>query len=64
MANMVEAVALMKKLSEAERARCFKAAKQHEELLEAQQEAAAMSAKADALKHALAVSEAEHARRE
>ena len=55
---------LMKKLGEAERARCFKAAQQHEELLEAQQQAAAMSVKADALKHALAVSEAEHARRE
>jgi hypothetical protein len=64
MANMVEAVALMKKLSGADRARAFKVGQQQRELLEAQEQAAAMSAKADALKHALAVSEAEHARRE
>jgi hypothetical protein len=64
MANMVVAVALMKKSGEAERARLFQAAEQHKELLEAQQQAAAMSAKADALKHALNMSEAEHARRE
>jgi hypothetical protein len=42
----------------------FKAGEQHRELLEAQQQASAMSAKADALKNALALSEAEHARRE
>jgi hypothetical protein len=64
MANMAKAVALMKKLSEAERARGFKVAQQHEKLLKAQQQAAAMSKKAAALKSALDLSEAEHARRE
>jgi hypothetical protein len=54
----------MRKLSGAERARAFKAGQQHRELLEAQQQAAAMSKKAEALKSALDLSEAEHARRE
>jgi hypothetical protein len=54
MANMADAVALLRKLGDAERARAFKVGQQQRELLEAQEQAAAMSAKADALKHALA----------